>query len=57
MDAVEYWLNELSGKADSTKKRYLSFFIRFSDWLDETPDEILENRNARARALFLVSLR
>jgi integrase len=45
MDAVEYWMNELSGKADTTKKRYLSFFLRFSDWLEESPDEILENRN------------
>ena len=50
MDAVEYWLNELSGKADSTKKRYRSFLVRFSDWLDETPDEILENRNTDLRS-------
>ena len=44
MDAVEYWMNELSGKADSTKKRYRSFLLRFSEWLGESPDQILENR-------------
>ncbi|MCD6263294.1 tyrosine-type recombinase/integrase [Candidatus Bathyarchaeota archaeon] len=44
MGAIEEWMEELSNKARSTKERYLSFFIKFCNFLNKTPEEILQER-------------
>jgi len=50
MEAVEYWMGELSGKSDSTKEKYFDYFKRFADWLGEDPEEIIQNRREDVRS-------
>lgn len=50
MEAVEYWMGELSGKSDSTKEKYLVYFKRFADWLREDPEKIISIRREDVRS-------
>ena len=57
MDALEYWMSELSNKSDATREKYDLYFHRFTDWLGETSSQILENRKADLKLEDIVSQR
>jgi len=42
--AIEYWLNELATKSETTKELYLKNFKKFLEFTNKTADELLEQR-------------
>jgi len=47
---MKYWLDETLSKEPATRKLYLRNFTKFSQWLNKTPDEILEQRQKNLRS-------
>jgi len=44
MDAINYWRKELANKSPSTIKKYERYFLKFCEFVNSTPDEILDLR-------------
>jgi integrase len=44
MDALSEWMGELCNKAESTRERYQTYLQRFCEFLDTTPDGLVEQR-------------
>ncbi|TRO45664.1 hypothetical protein E2P30_01175 [Candidatus Bathyarchaeota archaeon] len=43
-DAYEYWINELSNKNPTTIYQYKHYFNQFLEFLNTTPNKLIEQR-------------
>lgn len=49
-DSVRYWFESMAGRAEGTKRSYLSHLKRFSQWLGKTPDELIAEREQQLKS-------
>jgi len=49
-DSVKYWLESMAGRAEGTKRSYLSHLMLFCEWLGNTPDELIAGREAQLKS-------
>jgi len=41
---MEYWMGELANRSDATREKYRSYFLKFCEWIGQTPDQLVEQK-------------
>ena len=42
IDAMDFWMKQLSNRSSGTKRIYTGYFKMFSDWMGKTPNELID---------------
>lgn len=50
MNALNYWLSELSNRRETTRAKYKEFFLKYAAFTGKTPDELLQMRKQDSKA-------
>lgn len=50
MNALDYWLSELSNRRETTRAKYKEFFLKYLKFTGKSPDELIEARKQDAKA-------
>lgn len=49
-EGVKYWLESMAGRAEGTKRGYLSRLKLFCEWLGKTPDQLIREREEQLKS-------
>lgn len=48
--SVKYWLESMAGRAEGTKRSYVSHLKLFCEWVGKTPDELVKEREGQLKS-------
>ena len=54
---IGYWMEELSGRAESTKKKYQFILKQFCEYLAKTPEQIVAERKEDLKSVDIMEKR